>query len=256
MNLTELQIAFQDALLSKELSAADLMGISNDSNFIERISIYRDAYYLRLVGNLKTKFESLQKYLGVPEFNRLAVAYLQAKPSDHYSIHRLGASLPNFVREFYPQHLISAELAEFEWTLTSVLFAEEANALSLVKLREQEAEHWPRLVFKFHPSAQIYKAQHSIAALWSALQADQSIESIVNDTSANQLYSYLIWRKQQHSYFVALDSNERKLADCIRVESDFTLVCETMSEFIAEDAVISWVSQRLQAWIEHELLIL
>lgn len=92
----------------------------------ERLSIYANAYYARLLECLGECFPVVRRTLGEDVFNSFAFEYLQRYPSRSYTLDRLGESFPRFLEETrpddpeanWPDFLI--DLARLEWALAKV----------------------------------------------------------------------------------------------------------------------------------------
>jgi hypothetical protein len=75
---------------SKSLSAAD------------RLAVYCNAYYARLLECLREEFTALVHALGRELFDEFAFGYLQAYPSKSYTLHYLGVNFPRYLAETCP----------------------------------------------------------------------------------------------------------------------------------------------------------
>lgn len=75
---------------SQALSAAD------------RLRVYGNAYYARLLECLREEFAVLAHALGQELFDEFATGYLQAYPSRSYTLNQLGANFPRFLAETCP----------------------------------------------------------------------------------------------------------------------------------------------------------
>ncbi len=99
----------------------------------ERIGIYANAYYARLLECLGECFPMLKQAVGEEVFTGFAFEYLQHYPSRSYTLDRLGENFPRFLEETrpgpedggpppgevgWPDFLI--DLATLEWTLAKV----------------------------------------------------------------------------------------------------------------------------------------
>ncbi len=95
----------------------------------ERLSIYANAYYSRLLECLGANFPILKQALGEEVFDSFAFEYLQQYPSRSYTLDHLGESFAKFLEETrpareegeevgWPDFLI--DLATFEWTIAKV----------------------------------------------------------------------------------------------------------------------------------------
>ncbi len=65
---------------------------------LERLNVYANAYYARLIECLREEFSALVQAIGESGFDALAFSYLQDYPSKSYTLAELG--------ENFPQHLV------------------------------------------------------------------------------------------------------------------------------------------------------
>jgi hypothetical protein len=75
---------------------------------IERLGIYANAYYARLLECLRQEFPSLAHALGEDAFDAHAVNYLRERPSTSYTLADLGADFPKFLARSIPEADASA----------------------------------------------------------------------------------------------------------------------------------------------------
>ena len=74
----------------------------------ERLSIYANAYYARLLECLADCFPVLRRVLGAEVFAGFAFDYLQRYPSRSYTLDRLAESFPRFLEETRPDRTAAA----------------------------------------------------------------------------------------------------------------------------------------------------
>ena len=70
---------------------------------VERLSIYGNAYYGRLLECMREEFPAVTHALGEETFDAFATAYLQNYPSRSYTLTQLGKNFPNFLVETRPE---------------------------------------------------------------------------------------------------------------------------------------------------------
>ena len=68
----------------------------------QRLGIYQRSYYLRLLNCMDDQFPALRHALGEELFTQFAREYLQALPSESYTLHDLGRRFPGFLEETRP----------------------------------------------------------------------------------------------------------------------------------------------------------
>lgn len=95
----------------------------------ERISIYANAYYSRLLECLGANYPILKQTLGEEVFDSFAFEYLQQYPSRSYTLDHLGEHFAQFLNETRPEEEKGEEvgwpdflidLATFEWAVAKV----------------------------------------------------------------------------------------------------------------------------------------
>lgn len=109
------------------LDRADLEQVVRRSGNLtaeERLSIYANAYWARLLECLGDGFPVLRSALGEDVFDSFAFEYLQRYPSRSYTLDRMGEHFPQFLEETrppgadWPDFLV--DLARLEWNLAKV----------------------------------------------------------------------------------------------------------------------------------------
>ena len=105
-DLRTLQAWMQSLLLDTDsppavtpVSIDEVITASQQQTSRERVHVYFSAYQARLVDCLREEFATLCKFLEPDVFDGLATAYLQAHPSQSYTLADLGRQFPQFLRE-------------------------------------------------------------------------------------------------------------------------------------------------------------
>lgn len=138
--LAQMQNWMQSALIQQEgqRQAASPEHLVNESKRLtaaRHLNIYRQSYIARLRDCMKNQFSALAYALGEGLFQMFADQYLDAYPSDSYTLNELGRRFPNYLEETRPdagqeekESWIDfiVELARFEYTL-SVIFEEPSD---------------------------------------------------------------------------------------------------------------------------------
>ncbi|MBV8200244.1 MAG: putative DNA-binding domain-containing protein [Acidobacteria bacterium] len=73
----------------------------------QRLEIYANAYYARLLECLRDGFPVLTQVLGAEVFDSFAFDYLQRYPSRSYTLNRLAESFPRFLDETRPDRAVA-----------------------------------------------------------------------------------------------------------------------------------------------------
>jgi hypothetical protein len=163
----------------------------------------------------------------------------------------VGDQLAQFVHEELPEHLVWAELIEFEYALNAALLRNNSSALQLQDLALIDAQRWPELIFKFQDSVHIFQWSYPVAELWNKLMRE---EQVLENEFEPRAQAYIVWAAEEETYYRKLSAQQFKLAQAIGASTSFAEICELLSEQEAEEQVIAWIGETLQVWINLGLL--
>ncbi|OYV86422.1 MAG: hypothetical protein B7Z73_11765, partial [Planctomycetia bacterium 21-64-5] len=136
-----------------------VIGRSRALTSVERLSIYHNAYFARLLECMRSIYPMVARTVGDEAFDALAVGYLHACPSRSYTLDRLGDDFPRFLDETRPDRDEAGqptepwpdflmELARLERAIGDVFDGpgtENKPTLNAEQLLAVDADLWPTL---------------------------------------------------------------------------------------------------------------
>ena len=252
--LNKVQGEFQAYLLGAPNRAVDIVVDAGNISAAERLAVYAEAYKLRLLEALETDFVALLAQIGADEFRKLAFAYVDARPSSHYSVRYFGRHMAEFLREAMPyaKNPLLAELAAFDWALTTAFDAEDDPVLTVGDMSTIDPEAWPRLTFRARASVQRLDLHWNAPAIWKA--ADSGAETLPSPEQADDLVPWLIWRQGLDTFFRSLDVDEAYALDALLRGERFEDICEGLCEWIDPEHAAGRAAGFLRQWIADEML--
>ena len=227
--LQTLQAQFQQALLQDQPMAPQLLGARGIAQF----GVYRIAYRARLRSPLRDNFEELPRVMGDESFDALANAYLNAHPSQHYSLRWFGHQLCDFMAANLAlvEHPALLDLARMEWALRHAFDAAPAALLSFEALTAVPAAEWAELRFRLHPSVQLLDLHWAVGPLWHALKATPED---VNPPDALE-HCVLVWRLGMTAQWKSLAPVEIDFVKGLLAHCDFSHLCALLAEHVGEE---------------------
>ena len=159
-------IASEDAQSAIPLNPDELETVITRSSQLtsqERIGIYANAYYARLLECLSEEYPALIAVLGETAFGAFCMQYLQSCPSTSYTLGDLGAQFPEFLSENRPAREQSdepdwtdflVEVATLERLYSEVFDGpgiEQTPLLTAEKLNSLSPEELPELKLQLAP---------------------------------------------------------------------------------------------------------
>ncbi|MGZ3621094.1 MAG: HvfC/BufC family peptide modification chaperone, partial [Candidatus Binataceae bacterium] len=148
----------------------------------ERLEIYANAYFYRILDCLKEDFPATLATLGADNFHNLVTGYLIEYPPTEPSIAYAG----RYMSEFLRHHPLSerwpfiAELARLERALTEVFHAAEAEPLSAEAMRSVAPEDWPAIMMRTHPALAIVDCEWRVDELLRRIEAS-AVAAVENE---------------------------------------------------------------------------
>ena len=250
--LKKIQTALQQYLLNPQCEPDDLVVETARMKRSTRLGIYANAYRARMDEAMAADYKVLQIYLGDEAFETLIHAYIDAHPSQYFSMRWVGGKLCEFIQNTAPycEHLDLYELAQFEWALCHAFDATDTVSLQVEVLAQLSPEQWPELTLQFSPSLQVLALYTNAPQLWQALNTEQPPPAVSNDAIAR---TWLIWRQQLKLMFRPADRLEIIALEQFRAGETFAAVCAVLAKHLPEEQVPVRAVQLLQQWLQDEL---
>ena len=235
-----------DALLAAVVDAPPLPAA-------DRLKIYRNAYRVRFLDAIKDTHTVLFKILGDEVFESLGAAFIDANPSVHRSIRWYGRELADFLtqREPYSDQPILAEIARFEWTLSAVFDAADAEPMGRDALRAVNPDSWDQLGFVFHPSLRRLDLAWNTVAVWQAMSRD---EDPPPPEAADTATPWLLWRRELTNRFRSMDQAESAALEAARAGEPFGQICAALRAWLPEEEIPLRAATLIGTWTDSGMI--
>jgi len=139
---------------------------------LERVAIYHEGYFARLVECLLDDYPAVAHLLGADAFERLAREYITATPSRSPSLNAYGRAMPDFLRaRSEPWSAFAAELAELEWALVESIHSEAPSPLAPAALSAVRADDWPHVRFAPSPALRLLAFRYPVNPFYQAFRS-------------------------------------------------------------------------------------
>lgn len=147
----------------------------------ERLAVYGNAYYARLLDCLGEVFPVLLRTLGEDTFQGFAFSFLESYPSKSYTLNELGRRFPGFLRETRPEDEDALEwadflidLAELEWAIYEVFDGpglESEEGMVLPNFSAIPQDEWLSLHFHVAPCLRLLEFSWPVNAHYTTVRA-------------------------------------------------------------------------------------
>src|SRR5207237_4606117 len=113
-----MQAAWTDGSPAADIAAKFIKPNDRLTSF-ERLQIYNQQYWWRLLASFSEDYPGLRAVIGQRKFDRLATAYIEACGSTSWTMRNLGRQLETFLRThpelIAPHERLALDVARVEW---------------------------------------------------------------------------------------------------------------------------------------------
>ncbi len=249
--LAEVQRRFLAGIIEGDAGAEALIVDDDRVGAQKRLDIYRNNYRSSLTGVLADHFERLHAWLGDEQFDNVADAYVTLNPSATRNLRYYGAGFPGFLAEHYPDDTEMAELARIDWALRAAFDAPDVALLDAAAVGAL-GDAWIERRLTLHPSAALLAVRYNVAALWTALDAD---EEPPEPAELPEPATLLVWRNGQQPNFRSLSAIEASALQLLDNRASFTDLSADIIERIGEAAAMEELATWLGQWLADGVLV-
>lgn len=252
--LADLQGQFQGYVLGAA-PGIEAAVIGNDRGDARtRLSVYADAYRLRLLEVLGNDYEALRLFLGPDKFERMGRAYIEAHPSDTASVRWFGRHLAEFLSNSagYAARPVLGELALFEWKKAEVFDSPDVEPVALEAIAAVPPESWSEMRLLPHPTLRRLDLRWNVPAICLAYEAQ---EKVPKARAKAQAVPWLLWRDEELNIrWRPLGADEAAALDALCAGSSFGELCELLCEWVEPEQAAMHAAGLLKRWVVDHLI--
>jgi hypothetical protein len=160
----------------------------------ERLEIYANAYFERILEALQTDFPATALAAG-EGFASLVARYLMAHAPRGASISEAGRGLADFLARQKQVKPWLSELARLEWAALEAYFADGGSKPTAKALEGIAEREWPRARLELSPSVRLLSTRYPVGDLWR-LRADPDsfLKAARTCRARPRALGYCLWR--------------------------------------------------------------
>lgn len=223
----------------------------HNASAADRLTVYANMYFFRLLDNLGLDFPALAAALGPTSFHNLITDYLHACPSRGASVRNVGQRLPAFLREYPAAPPWLAELAALEWTRLDLADREDEQVLTPADAQRAASEGFASLRLRFIAAHGCVPTSHRIEHVWRARERTDAIPA----PDAGPARTFLVWRQPDTSvHHRPLDPDELMLLPRLREGLSFIELCTMLSTSQPAEVAAQRALTLLSSWLGSGLL--
>lgn len=224
-------------------------------NAVERLDIYANMYFYRLLDILRGDYEAIVAVVGDDAFHNLVTDYLLACPSQHPSVRNVGERLPQFL-DGHPLGIERpwlGDLGRLVRARLEVFDGPDADALTLDELRTLEPDAFVALPLPIVPSHRRLDLRFAVDDTWRAADDDERGDEPPPPPAAEP-QSLIVWRHELTVYHRRLEPLEQRTLASAAAGAPFGVICDLVAETVPLDEAGPAAFQLLARWVQDGLI--
>lgn len=223
----------------------------------QRLQIYNQQYWWRLLNVLQTNFPLLVRLFGIQSFNdTIAVPFLSKYIPDHWSLNNLGARLPQWIQEDYQgkDKQLVYDAAYLDWIFAVSFLTTQYPPLDLNLLSQQDPDTLLTVPFCLQPHLFLLKWDYDLLTFRDLVINEGEDHWIDHDFPAlnkEKTYYFAIFRNVKTNLaWKDLKQNEYLLLQQFGKGISIEEACDWISELEPEkqQEMTSHLQQWMQEW--------
>jgi hypothetical protein len=212
---------------------------------VERLAVYNQQYWFRLLTVMQEEYPLMERILGVREFNKLVTDYLSVYPSIAPSLRYLSDRFVDFLTSDAAGAFgssINIQTAKLEYLYIQAFDAEELGPLTFATMEQAEAAMSNPL--RFQPHVGFSKTDWALVEARRAIRKDPEIKTIIPEEKTEY---WSVFRGKNGVSSHQLDRLQWPLIQALFAGQPFDEACESVAETM-QDSDLEEFSQSIQGW--------
>ena len=240
MNLRDLQRSFVASLLGDAVPSAGASA--------QGMSVYAHAYRSQLLACLRDTHAKTRQWIGEEAFDSAAKAYIALHRPRSWSLDDYGEGFASYLDDKWPNDPDVGELAWLDWTLRRAFSGADAMPVERASLTNVD---WDDAVLTFVPTLRWRYVRSNVAALWRALDEDNSPPmAVIKDTPL----ALRVWRDGFSTRFASMSAIEATCLDLMTTGASFGEMCSDLAARLGENDAANTAGSLLGDWLREGLI--
>lgn len=234
MSLATLQRAFQSHLMTGNASIAGFV----EPTMQRGLPVYAYAYRETLRAALRDTFEKTQLWLGEDAFDASANAYIDAVPSQSWTLADYGNGFAEHLSQAMPDDPEVAEIAWLDWALRAAFAAAALVPTSPDLLASVD---WETATLALAPHLAFRSVDSNVIEVWNGLP-----DAPVAATLLAAPIGLVVWRNALTPEFRSADLPEVEALGILARGQSFATMCAALAE---KGADVGTIGTYLSRWL-------
>lgn len=222
----------------------------------QRMQIYNQQYWWRLLNTLHLNFPLVTRLFGFQAFNeQIGIPFILKYPPCHWSLTLLGESLPKWVMECYqePDQSLIYNAASLDWAYTASFIAPQFPPLDLSHLVEGNQESLLSHTFYLQSHIYLFTWEYDLMTFRGSFvkqEVDYWVENPFPELPKGKAYYFILYRNGINNIaWREISKGELLLLECFKKGTSIESVCEYIET--QETSLYEEMETNLQNWMQN-----
>lgn len=228
----------------------------------ERIQVYNQQYWWRLLSTLHEIFPLLTRLFGYYDFNRMiGVPYLQAYPPSHWSLNSVGDKMPMWVEKYYLSNdkKLILDIARVEVAYNTLFLAASKSPLS--QHSPDQLENLMTTPLTLQPYIALFDFNYHLFQFRDEMMAegdgDSWLEKDFPEIQQGRGFYFMLFRNANSQMtWEEISPSEHLLLSLFRSGSTLEHACDELERSPYAERAAQNISDWFQKWAERKWLII
>lgn len=172
---------------------------SDELTSLDRISIYANMYFWRLIEVISNEYPTVSHVLGEELFNKVVKDYVTHHPSTYYNLNQLSKKFPLYLLTEamdIPHQEFVAAVATVERAMEDVFDERHIERIPIETLQRIPDEKWADIRLQFNPALYLLKLDYPVNAYMTAVRENRHMDIPKPEKTFVVVYrcNYKVWR--------------------------------------------------------------
>jgi hypothetical protein len=242
------------------LEAGDYIVPNSTQNPAERIEIYNQQYWWRLLGVMQENFPTVTRLFGFYDFNELiAVPYLVKYPPHHWSLNNLGDHLVKWIEEDYHANdkVLVKNAALIDWAYIASFVSAKDEGINIETLPTPgDFSIYLDCPLKLQPSVYLFELPYDLFKFRFEFSKQDPDYWLEHDfpilTHQPENLHFLLFRNRYNNIVVdTISHSEFQLLKKFEAGTSIDNICQWLEELPDESKLVKEASENLHVWIQR-----
>lgn len=216
----------------------------------QRIQIYNQQYWWRLITTMQETFPTLLRLFGYHDFNQtIAVPYLAKYPPNHWSLNQLGNRLTTWIEESYLENdKLVYDIAKIDWAFNDSFLAASKNTLDM-----NISEETLQIPLSLQPHLTFFEMPYDLFTFRKEFLKQEPDYWVDNEfpelKHLPEIAYFAFYRDANNNMnYQKLEKSEYQILKQFEKPTSIEAVCEWLEE--QDESFCDEASQHLQQWFQ------